>query len=45
VHSGGQILKFSIFFKSVGKKNITIKEKRQFLSKIGFRQNRFWFLI
>jgi len=42
----GQNLKFPIVFKSTGKnKKKEIKETREFLLKIRFRQNRFWFLV
>jgi len=34
--SGGQHLKFPIVFKNGWKNNIQIKEKREFLRKIGF---------
>jgi len=44
-HSGDQNLKFPIALKSAGKNNKQIKEKREFLRKIGFRPNRFWLLV
>jgi len=40
MHLGGQILKLSIVFKSARKNHIKIKEKREFLRKIGLWQNQ-----
>jgi len=45
VHWGGQNLNISVIFKSAMKNKTKIKENREFLHKIGFRENRFWFLV
>ncbi|KAF0761356.1 Uncharacterized protein FWK35_00024777, partial [Aphis craccivora] len=41
VHWGGHFLNFPIVFKSAGKNQKKIKEKREFLRKTSFRPNRF----
>jgi len=42
---GGGKKKNLIVFEKAGKKKRKIKEKREILRKISFRQNRFWFLV
>jgi len=37
--------KFPVVFKSAGKNKKIFKENRELLRKIGFQQNRFWFLV
>jgi len=36
---------FPVVFKSAVKNKIKIKKKREFLLKICFRENLFWFLV
>jgi len=43
VHSGGQILKLPIGFKSAGKDKMKIKEKREFYEKSVFDKIDFGF--
>jgi len=46
LYSGAlEVRKFPVVFKSAGKNNEKIKDKREFLRKIGFQLNGFWFLV
>ncbi|KAF0746008.1 Uncharacterized protein FWK35_00030081, partial [Aphis craccivora] len=45
VHWGGHFLNFPIVFKSAGKNQKKIKEKREFLRKISFRPKRFFYMV
>ncbi|KAF0773144.1 Uncharacterized protein FWK35_00000829, partial [Aphis craccivora] len=45
VHCGGYFLNFPIVFKSAGKNQKKIKEKREFLRKTSFRPNRFIYMV
>ncbi|KAF0767034.1 Uncharacterized protein FWK35_00005924, partial [Aphis craccivora] len=45
VNWGGNFLNFPIVFKSTGKNQKKIKEKREFLSKTSFRPNRFFYMV
>ncbi|KAF0770975.1 Uncharacterized protein FWK35_00013695 [Aphis craccivora] len=42
---GGNFLNFPIVFKSTGKNQKKIKEKREFSRKTSFRPNRFFYII
>ncbi|KAF0765578.1 Uncharacterized protein FWK35_00026809, partial [Aphis craccivora] len=45
VHWGGHFLNFTIVFKSAGKNQKKINEKREFLRKTSFRPNRFFYMV
>ncbi|KAF0766985.1 Uncharacterized protein FWK35_00004793, partial [Aphis craccivora] len=45
VHWGGHFLNFPIVFKSAGKNQKKIKEKREFIRKTSFRPNRFFYKV
>ncbi|KAF0762492.1 Uncharacterized protein FWK35_00018645 [Aphis craccivora] len=45
MHWGGHFLNFPIVFKSAGKTQKKIKEKREFLRKTSFRPNRFFYIM
>ncbi|KAF0773470.1 Uncharacterized protein FWK35_00000351 [Aphis craccivora] len=43
--TSGHFLNFPIVFKSAGKNQKKIKEKREFLRKTSFRPNQFFYLV